>query len=193
MGKKNPAKVQLTLADKAARKRAAKAEKAAGRAKRAEAKAEAKASAEARREAAAKAEAERQAEAQARREAQAQERTKREASEREGLTRLIVSQERDWCIRLVFKRAKRRGAGAVPSVFVTRTGEMADVAEARVSADMRARVTQRTGTTASGDLAPLTFGEAWKAAHGLAGKVGADVVSLATGERFSTGTRERVA
>lgn len=193
MGKKNPAKVQMTLADKAARKRAAKAAKAEARAKRQAAKAEAKATAEARREANAQAQAEAQAQAQARREAQAQERTRREAREREALTRQIVSQERDWTIRLVFKRADRRGAKAVPSVFVARTGEMADVAEARVSADMRARVTQRTGTTASGDLVGLTFGEAWRAAHGLAGKVGANVVSLATGERFSTGTRERVA
>lgn len=193
MGKKNPAKVQMTTADKAARKRAKKAEKAANRAKRQAEKAAAKAAAQARREASLKAEAEREAEAQARREAQAQAKAKREASERESLIRQIVSQERDWLIRLVFRKAKRRGAQAVPSVFVTRTSEMTGVAEARVSATMRERVTQRTGTTASGDLAPLTFGEAWKAAHGLADKVGATTVSLATGERFATGTRERVA
>lgn len=193
MGKKGPAKVQVTAAERAERKRAKKRAKAAARAKRQEAKAEAKANASARKAANAAREAERQAEAEQAREAKAEQARKAVATAREGLTRLIVSRERDWVIRLVFRRAKRRGAKAVPSVFVTRTGEMADVAEARVSATMRARVTQRTGKTASGDLAPLTFGEAWRAAHGLAGSVGATTVSLGTGERFSTGTRERVA
>jgi colicin import membrane protein len=194
MARKNKvSKVQITAAERAARKRAKKAAKAQAREQRKAAKAEAKAQAEARKAETAKREAERADAAAEARKAKAEALTKAVATAAEALTRQIVSQERDWVIRMVFRKAKRRGAKSVPSVFVTRTSEMASVAEARVSATMRERVTKRTGRTADGSLAPLTFGEAWDAAHGLAAKVGATTVSLASGERYATGTRKRVA
>jgi membrane protein involved in colicin uptake len=179
-------KVQLTTADKAARKRAKKAAKAAARAKRVKAKAEAKAKRESVKAGNLAREAERQADAEAARKAKADAARKADAEAREGFVRRITSRERDFVIRLVFKRGNA-------SLFVTRTGEMSDVAEARVSRKMREEATKTTGRTASGDLAPLTFAEAWRAAQNVGRKVGATTVTLGTGERFALGTRERVA
>jgi len=102
------------------------------------------------------------------------------------------SQAREYTVRAIFKRRNNRGP-AVASVFLTRADEMREVPESRAAAAVRADVTRRTGTTNTGEPAPLTFGEAWKIATAVALKIGADNFRLDTGERVRAATGARVA